>query len=177
MFIMILVILSTIYLGFIKKNQKLKNIKNSLYDKVKVYDHFVQLILILATVIFSFLGMQSGYNPHYFLLAIISLMIYLLLKKYESLLAICFVAFILFTVFDIGYSIAESESTYIVMKDNSTNQSYVVLNVQGARAIVAKVDLKRSTVYPEYQLIKFETDKLNEHPLNLKVIENLKIAN
>ena len=170
-----LIILSAFYLGFIKKNTHLKGIKDSLLVKVKTYNHSVQFLLVFAIIFLAFLAIKSDYNPHYFLIMLISLMIYFLLKNYESLLAISYIAFILLSVFVIGYSIADNESTYQVMKNQSTNQSYVVLNIQGGKAIVAEVDLKKNTIYPEYQLIKFETDKLNEHTLNLKKIENLRV--
>jgi len=99
------------------------------------------------------------------------------LKNYEFLLLTSYISFILLGVFVTGYSISENESAYLIMKDQSTNQSYVVLNMQGGKAIVAKVDLKKNMIHPEYQLVKFETDKLNEHTLNLEKIEHLEVKN
>lgn len=155
----------------------LKKMKKSTMFSKKKYNFFIQFLLVFGQVIFAILAIKSNYNPSYLLMMLVLLLLYLILKSYDSLLIPTYIAFTLLGVFVIGYSFAENESTYLVMKDQSTNQSYVVLDTQGGKAIVAKVDLKKNIIYPEYQLVKFETDKLNEHTLNLKKIENLEVKN
>lgn len=151
--------------------------KEPIVMNMKKYNFSIQFLLVLGQVMFIILAINSNYNPNYFLMMLVLFMMYFTLKNYESLLITTYIAFILLGVFVIGYSISENESTYLIMKNQSNNQSYVVLNIHGGKAIVARVDLKKNTISPEYQLIKFESDKLNEHMLNLKKIENLKVKN
>lgn len=151
--------------------------KEPLIVTVKKYNFTIQFLLVLGQVILFSLAINSNYNPNYFFMMLVLLMLYFILKNYEFLLLTSYIAFILLGVFVTGYSISENESAYLIMKDQSTNQSYVVLNMQGGKAIVAKVDLKKNMIHPEYQLVKFETDKLNEHTLNLEKIEHLEVKN
>lgn len=176
-FIFILTILTAFYLSFTKKYMNLKDKKKSLILNKKKYHFTIQFLLIGGIVIFVVLGINLNYNPSYFLMALVLWMLFIILKHYDFLFIPTYVAFTILGIFAIGYLFSENESTYLIMKDQSTNQSYVVLDAQGGKAIVAKVDLKKNAIHPEYQLVKFETDKLNEHTLNLEKIENLEIKN
>jgi len=176
-FILILIILATFYLGFIKKIMEYNSMKKSLTINVKKHNFFIQFLLVLGQIMFTVLAISSNYNPNYILMMLILFMMYFTLKNYEYLLITTYIAFILLGVFVIGYSISENTTNYLIMKNQSNNQSYVVLNIHSGKAIVAEVDLKRNTISPEYQLIKFETNKLNEHILNLKEIKHLKVKN
>lgn len=174
-FIFILTILTAFYLSFTEKIMNLKDKKKSLRVNKEKYSFTIQFFLIGGLVIFVGLGINLNYNPNYFLMALVLWMLFVIFNSYDFLFTPTLVAFIILGVFTIGYSISENESTFLIMKDQSTNQSYVVLNMQGGKAIVAEVDLKKNMIHPEYQLVKFETDKLNEHTLNLEKIENLKV--
>ncbi|WP_214891366.1 hypothetical protein [Exiguobacterium sp. s142] len=174
-FILILLMLSSFHLEFIKKNNYLKGAKNFLITKARSYNLIFQFTLVFAICALAFIAMISDYNPYYFLMMLFLLMMYLLLKNYQYLFAVSYVSFILLSVFVIGYSTADNESDYLVMTDQSLKKSYVVLHVQGGKAIVAEMNLKKNLIYPDYQLIKFETNKLNEHKLKLEKLEGLEV--
>lgn len=174
-FIFILLILFMFYIGFLKKIMDYLSMKESLITNIKKHNFLIQFFLVLGQIILIILSKNSNYNPIFFSMMLVLFMIYFTLKNYEYLLMIAYIAFILLGVFIIGYLISENESSYLIIKKQSTYQSYVVLDIQGGKALVAKVDLENNMIFPEYQLIKLETNKLNEHKLSLKEIKNLDV--
>lgn len=174
-FMLILLMLSSLHVGFIKKNTYLKSAKNILFIKASPYNRFIQFLLVCMMVILGFMGTLSDHYPYYLIGMILLLVLYFLLKNYQSLFFISYIGFILCGVFTTGYSIAENETTYLVIDDPSKEKSYVVLNIQNGKAIIAEMSEEENLIYPNYQLLKIEADKLNEHVLNQKELKDLQI--
>lgn len=70
-------------------------------------------------------------------------MLYFLLKNYESLFILSYISFILLLVFFIGYIVSEKESSYLILYDDATQNSYAVLHSYDGKAIIAEMNLKK----------------------------------
>ncbi|MFA2566160.1 hypothetical protein [Bacillus wiedmannii] len=63
-----------------------------------------------------------------------------------------------------GYIQAQQKTEYLALK----NQNLIIVDYYKDKAIVAKADFKKKIIYPEYQFIKLESSKPNEHQFELK---------
>ncbi len=67
------------------------------------------------------------------------------------------------------------QTNKLVIKDLSSNTSYVVLHLDNSKALISKIDLKTKSFSSQFQLIKIDSDKLNKFTLELKKINGLTI--
>ncbi|WP_370014574.1 hypothetical protein [Peribacillus sp. B2I2] len=125
----------------------------------KININITKIYALLSLIAFSLI-VNGQFNPIDAVIILVALIILFLLfifKPSKLLLYIMLFAYFIILTFKLGYNFAD-KSEYLVIKDDDL----VVIDYYQDRAIVAKADLKKKVIYPEYQFIKLETDEIGK---------------
>ncbi|AMV11550.1 hypothetical protein GT3570_11515 [Geobacillus thermoleovorans] len=143
------------------KNYLVKNIveKIKIIEMPKSLSNILQFICVVCSLYFLSKYLSSDLkNPTYLILWIVSQLGYFITKRYGQAALVLFIIFIFAYVYYLGYSQASTKDTYLMIK--GTNQ--IVVEVNKDEAILMKIDKHKKIIYPEYQILKLESSKVNQ---------------
>ena len=97
---------------------------------------------------------------------------YFSLKSYKKLMVVSFLALILTFPYMIGVVVATQKEDFYYIE----GEEKIILDLINDKAIIAKVDIKKRVMYPEYELKKIESTDKEVIKFKLITIKNLKIS-
>ncbi len=139
--------------------------------------NFLSGIPLFALVIIVILALMNkieiGLHTESLFWFIFLMSMYFSIKKYHGLTLIILIVLIGVTVNKSGYEKALDKENYMILE----NENLIVIDYYKDKAIVARVDLDKKIIYPEYQFIKLESTDKSPQKLILKHTGKLKMSN
>ncbi|ODG93757.1 hypothetical protein BED47_00890 [Gottfriedia luciferensis] len=150
--------------------EQLKKIKNIYVNKIIEYTLFTAILLTILCLYFGIF--KINFYSIYSLMLILAMDIYFIIKRYFKVSMVFFLICLGYFISYLGYNSAASKQTYLTIK----NENLIVIDYYKDTAIVAKVDLDKKLIYPEFQFIKLESTDKSPQKLVLKHTGELRMS-
>lgn len=150
---------------FSKKGLSFRQRVESAAKRKKSFMTFLVVLISTAVLMFFFIY-KAVMDPAQFQYVYAALVLAVVLYQFSDpkYLKISFVLFLLFftvLAYFFGYNSASAQVTYVIVdhapnEEKEAAEKFVVVRSFGSKAIIAKADFQKKTIYSEYQLISME---------------------